>query len=232
MINLNVTIPEGDIQAMRATFDRYVQWFSKGPKEAVKKTCVYIVRSLRADTKKNGAKFRKVVKNPNYTMPTSKRARQVLHIRAYYAGKGKEFTDTADYNRYAIQRKTQKKGDKYISIPSIGDITKAREFARSNMMDQLLIKNRGLANSSWGWMLGKLGKKTATTQQQIAQTTEVNESAVKDSYFAELINRLSYIRKSMKVNTQSVIMRAQKSMIDEMEGHIKRARRESGLRAV
>ena len=234
MIGINIDIPASDLAAMRDTFARYVQWFRKGPEEAVKKTCVYIVRSLRADTKLS-PKARKVVRNPNYKKPTSKRARQLQHIQAWYAAKGKgQFKDTAEYfNRYAIERLTQKKGTRYTAIPTIGTMAEARRYAQSSMLDQYLIKRRGLAKSSWGWMLGKLGKQTATEQGKIAGTTEVNSSAggSTDYYFTELINRLSYIRKATKTNVNSVMGRAQRAMKDEMEGHIKRARQQSGLRA-
>lgn len=236
MIAVNMYIPASDIAAMRDTFARYVQWFRKGPEEAVKKTCVYIVRSLRADTKLS-PKHRRVVRNPNFVKPTSKRARQLQHIKAYYAGKGKgQFKDSAEYfNRYAIERLTQKKGIRYTPIPTLGNMAEARAYAQSTMLDQYLIKKRGLAKSSWGWMLGKLGnRQSGDTQQPISGTTEVSSGTTGgafDTYFMDLINRLSYIRRATKTNVSSVIGRAQRAMKDEMEGHVKRARQQSGLRA-
>jgi hypothetical protein len=235
MIGINIDVPESDLAAMRETFRRYVQWFRKGPSEAIKKTCVYVVRSLRADTKRSPER-RKVVRNPDYTKPTSRRARQLQHIRAYYAGKGQAApADTAQYfNRYAIERKTQRKGTRYTPIPTIGDIAEARRYAQSSMLDQLTIKRRGLAKSSWGWMLGKLGKRDGVEQQAIGGTTEVTSGVTEGAveiHFTDLINRLSYIRKATKVNVSSVIGRAQRAMRDEMEGHAKRARQQAGLRA-
>lgn len=240
MIAVNIDIPASDINAMRNTFARYVQWFRKGPQEAVKKTCVYIVKSLRADTK-IGAKARRVVPNPNYINinrrgGANKRLRQLGHIKAWYETRGKAPPkDTAEYfMRFAIERYTQRKGTRYIPIPAFGKITEAKQYAKLSMQDQYLIKRRGLAKSSWGWMLGKLGKADGVDQPQISGATEVTSGTTGgafDSYFVDLINRLSYIRRATRVNVNSVLGRASRNMQGEMERHAKRARQQAGLRA-
>jgi hypothetical protein len=240
MIGINIDIPASDLAAMRDAFARYVTWFRKGPQEAVKKTCVYVVRSLRADTKQS-AKHRRVVRNPNYVNVNSRRAqnkrlRQLAHIRAWYESRGQAAPkDTAEYfNRYAIERLTQRKGTRYTPVFMAMSITEAKRIAQSSMMDQYMIKRRGLAKSSWGWMLGKLGKQTATDQQQISGTTEVTSGTTGgafETYYVDLINKLAYIRKATKASVGSVIGRAQRAMKDEMEGHVKRARQQAGLRA-
>jgi hypothetical protein len=234
MIGINIDVPAEDIAAMRETFARYVSWFRKGPQEAVKKTCVYVVRSLRASTKQS-TRHRRVVRNPNFQKPTSKRARQLAHIRAWYAARGKAAPrDTAEYfNRYAIERLTQRKGARYTPVFGAVSITEAKRIAQASMMDQYIIKRRGLAKSSWGWMLGKLGKQTTAEQPQINGTTEVTSGTsggAFETYFVDLINRLSYIRKASKESISGVLGRAQRAMKDEMEGHAKRARERAGLR--
>jgi hypothetical protein len=236
MISVNVEFPADDIAAMRDTFARYVAWFRKGPQEAVKKTCVYVVRSFRASTRLS-AKQRKVVRNPNYRKPTSKRARQLQHIRAWYLARGRAAPkDTAEYfDRFAIERLTQRKGTRYTPIRGLAaSVGEAKRIAQATMFDQLQIKRRGLAKSSWGWMLGKLGKSESVDQGPISGTVAVEQGTTGgafEAYFVDLINRLSYIRRATKASVSGVLGRAQRAMKDEMEGHIKRARQNAGLRA-
>lgn len=240
MIEVNIDIPASDIAAMRNTFARYVQWFRKGPQEAVKKTCVYIVKSLRADTK-IGAKARRVVPNPNYVNinkrgGANKRLRQLAHIKAWYETRGKASPkDTAEYfMRFAIERYTQRNGKRHTPIPTFGKITEAKLYAQRSMQEQYLIKRRGLAKSSWGWMLGKFGKADSVGHPQIAGTTEVtsgNIGGAFESYFVDLVNRLSYIRRATGANVNSVLGRASRNMQGEMERHAKHARQQAGLRA-
>jgi hypothetical protein len=240
VIALNIDVPQADMETMRQTFARYVAWFRKGPEEAVKKTCVYVVRSLRADTNLS-AKHRRVVRNPNYINVKSRRAqnkrlRQLAHIKAWYESRGQSApTDTAEYfNRYAIERLTQRQGARYTPVFGAGSIAEAKRIAQASMSHQYMIKRRGLAKASWGWMLGKLGKQTSTEQAQISGATEVSSGTTGgafETYFVDLVNKLAYIRKASKASISSVIGRAQRAMVDEMEGHIKRAREQAGLRA-
>jgi hypothetical protein len=84
-------------------------------------------------------------------------------------------------------------------------------------------------------MLGKLGKRSAPSEDRISERvglTQVTESPGSDLFvFIDIANKLKYIRKATKANVSSVMARANRAMIDEMEGHIKQARRDSGLRA-
>lgn len=235
MIDVNISIPPQDVAAMNDAFARYVAWFRKGPAEAVKKTCVYIVRSLRASTKTSG-KVRRIVKNPAYVKPTNKRTRQLQHIRAWYAGKGKDVpADTADYfNRWAIERLRQRGRASYVPLFLAQTKAEAQRMAKRDRPQSYRILRRGLAKSSWGWMLGKLGKPSMVDQAQISGTTEVTETRTGGEFeyhAVSLANKLGYIRKATKANVGTVLERASKAMVDEMEGHVKGARRASGLRA-
>jgi peptidoglycan hydrolase-like protein with peptidoglycan-binding domain len=239
MIDVNITIPSQDIVALQATVDRYVQWFRKGPKEAIKKTCVYIVRSLRASTK-IGAKTRRIVKNPDYAKTGSKRERQLMHIAEWNAAHGRPSRMPQQFQKYAIQRYGQRGGPWYRGVN--GD-TAAQARTAAAALDTIKgdrsniyrIAKRGLAKASWGWMLGKLGKPSLTEQAEIGGTVTMqpggSPSGAFEYSYIDLSNKLNYIRKTLKGNVGSVMARANRAMIDEMEGHIKQARRDSGLRA-
>jgi hypothetical protein len=238
MIGINIDVPQQDIAALQSTVDRYVQWFRKGPKEAIKKTCVYIVRSLRASTKL-GAKARRIVKNPSYAETGSKRERQLMHIAEWCAQHGRPVRMPQQFQKYAIQRYGQRGGVWYRGVN--GD-TSAQARSAAAALDTLKgersniyrIARRGLAKASWGWMLKSLGKQSTTEQSKIPGTTSVIEggsAGASETSYIDLSNKLSYIRKALKVNVGSVMARANKAIIDEMEGHIKQAREKSGLRA-
>jgi hypothetical protein len=238
MIDVNITVPASDVAAIQATFNKYVAWFNKGPKEAVKKTCVYIVRSLRASTK-IGAKVRRIVKNPDYAKTGSKRERQLMHIAEWNAAHGRPVRMPQAFQKYAIQRYWQ--GG--IDHRAVNGNTSAEARTAAAALDTLKgdrsniyrIAKRGLAKASWGWMLGKLGKRSAPSEDRISERvglTQVTESTGSDLFvFIDIANKLKYIRKATKANVGSVIARANRAMIDEMEGHVKSARQQSGLRA-
>jgi len=238
MIDVNITIPSQDIAALQATVDRYVQWFRKGPKEAIKKTCVYIVRSLRASTK-IGAKNRRIVKNPDYAKTGSKRERQLMHIAEWNAAHGRPSRMPQQFQKYAIQRYGQRGGPWYRGVN--GDshaqaraAAQALDVIKGDRSNIYRIAKRGLAKASWGWMLGKLGKPSLAEQAEISGTTAVTEGGNTGAFeysYIDLSNKLNYIRKTLKGNVGSVMSRANRAMIDEMEGHITQARRDAGLRA-
>jgi hypothetical protein len=168
--------------------------------------------------------------------PTNRRARQLTYIRAWYQSKGKKAPiDKAEYfDKFAIERLTQGKGNKYYKVKNFpASISEAKKIAESSMLDQLMIKRRGLADSSWGWMLGRLGKQDNTPHKIINGVTNVDDRSdpSQGSYSVEFQNKLVYIRKAMTTNTTSILFRAGRAMVDEMEGHIKRARVQSGLKA-
>lgn len=231
MIGINIDMPQADIDLMGKTLQKYSEWFKKGQKEAVKKAAVYIIRSLRKITKLS-KKHREIVKNPYYARPTSKRVRQINHIRDWYAKQGWEFKDKADYfNRYAIERYTQKR-KYYTAIPLARTAADARRDAMQRFPNSWNIKRRGLAHSSWGWMLGKLRPGETALIAEKQGISFADEKTDAKEYSIELTNRLAYIRKTLKQGAVGeVVGKAARAMIDEMEGHHKKSMRAAGMRA-
>jgi hypothetical protein len=237
VIEVDIVVPASDVAALQETLQKYAAWFSKGPKEAIKKACVYIVRSLSASTKIS-AKTRRVVRNPQYAKAGSKRARQLMHIADWNKEHGKPYRMPNTYQKWAIQRLTQR-GSIYHK-PVNGD-THSEALTSARQSDvfkpySFTLRRRGLAKSSWGWMLGKIGKKGAAPsvamiaeRAGLTQVTESPETAL--FQYVEMTNKLSYIRKATKPNVGSIMARANRAIIDEMEGHSKRAKAAAGLRA-
>jgi hypothetical protein len=244
---INIEVPKSDVDALRDTLERYVESFSKGPREAVKKAAVYIVRSLRSSTKRSPEK-RHVVRNPNRYDGTNTQSNRFAlahaHIMAWYESHGssskrkgvhqswlpplRHIMDRRAAAHYAVERYTQKRGKRYIGIPDAlkdGGISEAKATAESRMPKVLNIMRRGTAKSSWGWMLARLGKTDSTEQPIIGGVTQVAELSSRDAISIELTNSLGYIRKATKANVSGVMGRANRAIIDEIQGHISRSSR-------
>jgi hypothetical protein len=200
-------------------------------------------------------KVRKIVRNPNkYTGSvgaTNKFMRAHEHIQENYKAHGSPANPTnrraswlppiRDLDRkarpakLAIEIYTQRRGMKYAQIFGIDKVGDAKTVAQLMMPKQYNITRRGLARSSWGWMLRQLKKTASTEQPEINGTVMISRSNIsvagKDNIIIEATNKLNYIRKATKANISTVLARASRMMIDEIEGHTKGAAARAGLRA-
>jgi hypothetical protein len=251
MIEVTIDVPQGDIDAMRDALRRYAAWFHKGPEEAVKKACVYVVRSLRSSTRASKTE-RQIVPNPTQNMMTAavnRYGRAHAHIQAYYAagggsgrkGKRKDWLpplrSLTKENRAAskaIERYTQRKGVRYTPLvgtnPGIS-ASDAKRIAREYYPKSLAVRRSGLAKRAWGLILGQLGQNAGNVSDVTKDMADVMTTQSDTVYSVLMHNKLGYVRKAMKADVNSVLARARRAMIDEMEGHAKRALRESGMRA-
>jgi hypothetical protein len=259
VIALNIDVPQADIDAMQAAFQRYVVYYKGNLPKALEKTAVQVIKTLRASTKRS-TKHRRIVRNPADFKATKnglgKWGRAHAHIMAWYEyhGTGKRTGRTQHWlprlkdlvarksvGKFAIERYTQRKGKQYTPIGGFDPLDKvkasdARAMAISKFPKQYNIARRGVAYSSWGWMLGKLGARAAT--EQAPDTPGLVAATSVDRYLApngetqgiDLADMVSYIRKATRANVGSVISRATSQMMYDMGEITRHAKSAAGLK--
>ena len=255
MININIDVPQSDLKAMAETFQRYAAYYRNNIPKAIEKTCVQLIKSLRGSTRRS-KKTRKVVRNPNRYNASKRQTNKFLrmheHIHDYYEQHGggsktgkmkawiprlKDVRMGHKSSRWAIEIFTQRKGMRYSPVwgaEKKSDAKGAAPFANPKAFN---IRRRGLADSSWGWMLGKLGKANLVDQQEInglANAIKLNESGGAFEYSGILMhNKLGYIRKAMSGASpvQTLIARTINQMRRDMGEIHPKAKGAAGLRA-
>lgn len=252
MIAVTIDVPQADVDRMNATLTRYAEYFKGNMPKTLEKTMVKIITALRAgnttivsDKVRKIVPFRKFAKNSG-----DKFLRAHDHIRDNYINKPsanktghkaawlpplKALGKDGRTATLAIERYTQSKGIKYTPITAASKVGDAKAIAQFVYPRIYNITRRGLARSSWGWMLRQLRKSVTTDQPEIDGTVSVSRSNIsmagQDNIVIEATNKLNYIRKATKANISTVLARASRMMIDEIEGHKKGAASRAGPRA-
>jgi hypothetical protein len=251
MIALDITVPQADIERMNDTFKRYVDYYKGNFPKAIEKTAVQILKSLAGSTTRANP-FRKVVRNPNTKgLRLDTHAADIhAHIQQHY----KWFPGTRHNAKrqgamlraglppintlafpFAIERFTRRKGLTYVPIKNrwLKGVNEARDYARTNMPRHYQIHTRGLAKSSWGWMLRGFGGGANVEQKQIPGTTEVSRymGGNGETMGVNLADMLAYIRKATKSNISTVISRATSQMMYDMGEITRKAKQHAGLSA-
>ena len=222
MINVSIDVPASDVNAMNDTFNKYVAYFNGNTKKATEKTMVKLITALRA---------------ANTTMRSKdRRAIVAWHIPKQLAHGSRKFkADTY----FAIDMLKQNGRSKKIPIPYAKHISSAKRIAEQMMPKAYFLKKpygkQGLAQSSWSWMLKRLKKSAGAEQLEISNAVSVDKSdrisGGVQVFEITATNRLNYIRKALKSNVSTFMSRAQKMMVDEIEGHKKGASRAIGRAA-
>ena len=246
MITLGIEVPQADIAEMNKTFERYAAYYKGNIPKAVEKTCVQIIKALRANTKKS-SKLRPIVKNPDKTHKTDL-TMAPFGVYKYYGKKGKYFSPIKGTGEYGKIRYIDKKTLVIMEWDKVTGkrvaITRTNEEMISAGAGSMILQNHpkrkidrsGLAYSSWGWMLGKLGKTTATNQPEISGSTSVDkyfDSVISDKFSISMTDRLAYIRKALtggRAPLSSAISRATNSMREDMREIGRRAKTGAGLK--
>ena len=121
---------------------------------------------------------------------------------------------------------------KYAQLFGVDKVGEAKTVAELMYPKQYNISRRGLARSSWAWMLKQLGKTSTAEQAEIGGAVSVSRDAINtggmENYTIDASNKLNYIRKATKENISSALNRASKMMLDEIEGHKKGAAAKAG----
>jgi hypothetical protein len=243
MIAVNIDFPQADINAMNEAFKRYVDYYKGNIPKTVEKTCVQIIKALRGSTKVS-PKIRPLVRNPLNLKGLDLR-RAVWGVNKYKNGMP-YFSPIAGSGEYGKIRYRSKKSltvmewDKQTGKRQKVNITNADlEMAgRSDLMlknhPKRKINRSGLAKSSWGWMLGKLGKAAAFNQPEISGSTTVEKinNAMSGIFAISLTDKLKYIRKSMTGGNPvaSALSRATNMMRYDMGEITRKAKTEAGLK--
>lgn len=244
MIDVTIDVPASDVERMNAVLTQYANHFKGNIPKTVEKTMVKIIVALRAaNTTMRSKDSRKIVQKTTKSK-YGEASRRLEHIAEYYARKkGIPFVPTRS-SKFAIERFTQN-GVKYIPLfhrasgRDMNDLADAKGEAIFFYPKSYWIKKpygkQGLAQSSWAWMLKKLGKTALAEQAEVNSTVSVDTSnrisGGVQAYQITASNRLPYIRHALKANVSSALARASKMMIDEIEGHKKGAAQAAGRAA-
>jgi hypothetical protein len=138
-------------------------------------------------------------------------------------------------SKWAIEMFTQKRGIKYVMIPNLSkenDFAKTRKaMANERYAKYYNIVRRGLARSSWSWILKRLGKSGSVEQDELINTFSVRKT---DTYLRESIevsNKLSYIKKAMTQNVSTFVERATEMIEYDINKASRYSKKKAGLAA-
>lgn len=254
MIEVSIDVPKADIDALEQTFTRYAKHFNLSIPKAIEKTAVKIITALRARTVRS-KEHRRIVRNP-LRRSWDKMMRRHEHIQQYY----REHPETRHTSRqgdqlnkglrtlkelrkvgqapypYAIEY-FSRRGMRFWSIPNynIPSMAAAKQWAAVNLTERYKIKRRGLARSSWAWMMKQLGKQATAEQTEVNGAVEVRKFALGAGdgiTYVEMRDMLRYIRKATsKGDVTTAISSANKMLEHEIKRDIERAAQASGVRA-
>lgn len=247
MISATINFPKEDIDNIQKMLFRYADHLKGNIPKTVEKTMVKIIVALRAaNSTMISGKVRKIVTNPNKyrggKKSTSRFMRAHDHIQDYYEAhpgakktgrkqswlpKMKDLERGSLPAKLAIMRYTQRRGIKYFQIFGVDKVADAKAHAELLYPKQYNISRRGLARSSWSWILKQLGKSATAEQEEINGAVNVSKQSGAtggyENFSITAHNKLNYIKKATKANVSTALSRASKMMQSEIEGHKKSA---------
>jgi hypothetical protein len=213
---------------------------------------VKIIVALRAgNTTKRSKEVRRIVKDPKKTIGGKSYKEKMLrtheHIQQYYKDhpgakktgiKRPWLPSQKSLKRdpkWAIEMFTQKRGIKYFPLPNLkredDTASNRKRISESQYSRFYNIAKRGLARSSWSWILKRLGKSGSAEQDELINTFSVRKT---DTYLRESIevsNKLSYIKKAMTQNVSTFVERATEMIEYDINKASRYSKKKAGLAA-
>ena len=229
MLQVDIAVPAADVKRLNDRLDSYVAFHKGNTTKALERVAVKIALAFRASTKgvREGIKKRPVVANPLYANNRAKdkngltkRDRMKEHISDWYTevlkrpDKDKVSFSDKSLSFHAKKAVYRIRKGKRIFMPVLDN---AKGAAKNSPLR--LMHKRGLADKSWFWMLGRLGKFTKDPGGLIAakgQVVEVHKTYAERFSEILLMNKLPYARLALKEDKNTIMLRADKMLWYEM----------------
>lgn len=231
MKDLDIDFVQGSFDKLRRSAEKRSRLLNEDIKKTLTKTSLKVLTALRASARKS-KEFRRIVRNKasGSKRSVNRLLRRHGHIQQWYQdhpdarhtsrqgdqlNKGlprmKDIWDgSAKDAKYAIEKWRQRKSVLLIRISGAQSVKEAKEVARQKMLRQYKIMRRGLAKSSFTWMMGKLGPRSGSQdmQPEIPGATSVRKTATPTGgawrLSIKMLNEISYILTSLSGGRRDV----------------------------
>jgi hypothetical protein len=206
--DVTILFNPADVARFNREMNRQIVLLKKTPEKVVRYGAILVGRALGASTKVS-PKLRPIVKNPHPDAKTDKR-RAKYGVYKYKVDGSRKFVPIYRTGEYGMTRFIDKRTSQVMVRTEDGRVAKhlfgqddfealgiGGEYQGIMNHPKRKIGRAGLAKSSWGWMMRKLGAGATTPQAELAGATSVETWGSQGSYTIRLTDKLRYIRSAL-----------------------------------